>query len=79
MRPSSFQLSSYTTIHVAVHLIYFRILSWASILENLLLIRKLMINLLKIFVTITGVLDLLLLFRVLTMGVYWIWILVTTA
>jgi len=51
VRPSSFQLSGYTTIYVVAALIYFRMLTWASVAResirvSLLLIRELMINLL---------------------------------
>ena len=66
VRPSSFQLSCYTTIYIVAHLINFRMLAWRSVAcerigVSLLLIRKLMINLLKVFVTVAGVLYLLLL------------------
>ena len=64
--PSSFQFSCYTTIYIVAHLINFRMLAWRSVAcqrigVSLLLIRKLMINLLKIFVAVGGVFYLLLL------------------
>ena len=89
VRPSSFQLSCYSTIYIIAHLINFSPnLAWPSvachrIVVNLLLIGKLVIDLLKIFVAVAGVLDLLLLltlkslFSVWSIVVYYVRTLVT--
>ena len=77
VRPSAFQLSCYSTIYIIVHLINFRpMLAWASvtwhrIVVSLLLIRKLVIYLLKVFVAVAGVLDLLFLIALKSLFSVW--------